>query len=108
MRDVDDIRHELLLAKAMRSMTRHHGWEQLVAIWKKDRDRLIHAIASNMRTEILELGQWQGEFRVMERLVHLSENTEARIPKLEEELSLALKSAAIPQFNSRREERPVI
>ena len=96
MRDLEEIREDLLTAKAMQNLSRHNGFLELVVIWEKDYAKLENQIRGMPEWDPLSLGRWQGRMQILNTLIKLSEKTKERIPKLEEELKYADKSARIP------------
>jgi len=98
MRDVEEIREDLLTAKALQSLSNHNGYHDLVGQWKRHFDRLLKHILHHRDWNPMEMGHWQGRMDLLDRWVRLAENTTDRIVKLEEEMEMAKKSEAVPKL----------
>ena len=100
MKDIEEIRTELLTARAMQSLSKHNGFIELASIWDKIYKRLEAQITSMEQWDALALGRWQGQMQIIRMLVRVGKDAKERIPQLEDELRTAEKSARIPRILS--------
>lgn len=98
MRDLEQIRQDLLAARAMQSLVNHNGFHELVGIWEKHHARLMVVIEGMNEWSPLKVGQWQGQMAVYKTLINIAKSPAEEIPKLEEELRYAEKSESIPRI----------
>ena len=95
MRPLEEIRNALLTAKAMQSLSHHHGFHDLVKTWEKMHKGLAAQMLDMVQWDALALGRWQGQMKVLNTVLTIAKDAKAAIPRLEKDLRSAEQSASV-------------